>query len=145
MKTTVNKWFEVKVKYGITGDDGKKVSVSESLLIDAVSWTEAESKTIKKYGKGNFCSDNINGIARSNVKETILSGDAERYFKAKICIKNVDEESGKEKKKNIIYLVQADDMENARMIMDGYINFNIDNAEISQLTETNIVDVIQHN
>ena len=37
-------WFEVKVKYVKVGEDGREKKVSELYLLNAVSFTEAESR-----------------------------------------------------------------------------------------------------
>lgn len=37
-------WFECKIKYTKVTEDGKEKKVSEMYLLDAVSYTEAESR-----------------------------------------------------------------------------------------------------
>ena len=37
-------WFEAKVKYVKVGEDGKEKKMSELYLLDAMSYTEAESR-----------------------------------------------------------------------------------------------------
>ena len=39
-------WFECKVKYGKTLDTGIQKTVTESFLVDALSFTEAEGRII---------------------------------------------------------------------------------------------------
>ena len=40
-------WFEVKVKYTKVDEDGRQRKVSKLYLLDAVSFTEAESRIIE--------------------------------------------------------------------------------------------------
>ena len=42
-KMTAN-WFEAKVKYMKVNEDGREKKVNEAYLLDAMSYTEAESR-----------------------------------------------------------------------------------------------------
>jgi hypothetical protein len=46
-------WFEAKVKYVKVGEDGKEKKMSELYLLDAMSYTEAESR-ITENDSGRF-------------------------------------------------------------------------------------------
>jgi len=41
-------WFECKIKYEKTADDGNIVKVNQGYLIDALSFTEAEARIIEE-------------------------------------------------------------------------------------------------
>ena len=47
----MNEWFECKVKYERTMDDGKVKKVNEPYLVDALSFTEAEERIIENAGQ----------------------------------------------------------------------------------------------
>lgn len=50
-------WFECKIKYTKVTEDGKEKKVSEMYLLDAVSYTEAESRITEAlafYDSGRF-------------------------------------------------------------------------------------------
>ena len=44
----MNKWFECKVKYDKTMENGLVKKVSEPYLVDAISFTEAEKRFIEE-------------------------------------------------------------------------------------------------
>ena len=46
-------WFEVKVKYTKVDENGRQRKVSELYLLDAVSFTEAESRIIEELRRDN--------------------------------------------------------------------------------------------
>ena len=48
MKSKVSKFFEVKVQYQKMQDDGKEKKVSEQYVVEAFSFTEAESRIIEE-------------------------------------------------------------------------------------------------
>ena len=50
-------WFEAKVKYVKVGEDGKEKKMSELYLLDAMSYTEAESRiteNLREMIQGDF-------------------------------------------------------------------------------------------
>ena len=58
-------WFECKVKYVKIDDDGRERKVSEVYLVDAVSFTDAETRIIQQMEtmvRGEFMVDNIKKI-----------------------------------------------------------------------------------
>ena len=66
-------WFEVKVKYVKVDQDGRERKVSEVYLIDAVSFTDAEARTIEQMQqiiRGEFHIDNIK---KSNISRNLSS------------------------------------------------------------------------
>ena len=46
MRSRTSTWFETKVKYQKTMEDGSEKVVSEAYVVDALSFTEAESAII---------------------------------------------------------------------------------------------------
>ena len=93
-------WFEAKVKYVKVGEDGKEKKMSELYLLDAMSYTEAESRiteNLREMIQGDFY---IVGLKKSNITELVESNDGndDKWFKAKVAIIDADQISGKEKK-----------------------------------------------
>lgn len=63
-------WFECKVRYGKTMDDGKDKNVNELYLVDALNFTEAENRIIEEmrpFARGEL---KILAIKRTNYEET---------------------------------------------------------------------------
>ena len=44
----MNNWFECKVSFDKTGEDGLIKKVTEPYLVDAMSFTEAESRIVEE-------------------------------------------------------------------------------------------------
>ena len=44
MRSKASIWFETKVRYDKTMDDGREKKVTEVFVVDALSFTEAETK-----------------------------------------------------------------------------------------------------
>lgn len=143
MKEKVSVWFEVSVSYKKMMEDGTEKKVTEVVVIDAVSFAEAEKRALKELGslvRGGVDVKNINPAPYKNVFFDEKDGD--KWFKAKLSFISFDESSGKEKRSNTTYLVQANTfaeaLRNIENFMDGgndYVTANI--------SETKILDVYQ--
>ena len=48
MRSRTATWFETKIRYEKTIDDGSQKKVSESYVVDALSFTEAENTIIEE-------------------------------------------------------------------------------------------------
>ena len=143
MKAKVSVWFEVSVSYKKMQDDGTEKKVTEIVTVDAVSFAEAEKRALKEMGsivRGGVDIKNINPAPYKSVFFDEKEGD--KWFKAKLTFLSYDEATGKEKRTNSTYLVQADTfadaLHNVESVMDGnsdYVTANI--------CETKVLDVYQ--
>ena len=65
MRSRTSTWFETKVKYRKTMEDGSEKVVSEAYVVDALSFTEAESAIIDEmsvYVSGEL---KVSGIGKA--------------------------------------------------------------------------------
>ena len=89
-------WFESKVKYMKTSESGSETMVTENFLLDAVSYTDAETRIIRQMQQivrgGEF---SVVDIKKSRIAEVFPYDDGEWWFKATINLVTVDEEAGK--------------------------------------------------
>ena len=139
-------WFEVKVKYTKVCEDGREKKVSELYLLDAVSFTEAESRIIEELREmiqGDFC---IEAIKKSNITELVESNDAndDKWFKAKVAIIDCDSISGKEKRANQYFLVAGSDVDKSLENLQKALSTYVVPFEIVQVGDSNIMDVFPY-
>ena len=76
-------WFESKVRYEKTMENGKVKKVAEPYLVDALSFTEAEARTIEEvtpFISGEFT---IMAMKRAAYSETFLFDNGDRFFKCR--------------------------------------------------------------
>ena len=133
--------FECKVKYTkIDENTGKEKKVTETYLIDAVSFTEAESRLYKEMEmmiSGEFI---VTGIRKANYTDIFPFDDGDRWFKSKVSYVSVDEEAGKEKKVSNQILVLAGDVKDAwDKIHESMKGMTVD-YEINAIAESPILD-----
>ena len=136
-------WFECKVRYEKTLENGMNKKVTEPYLVDALSFTEAEARIIEEvspYISGEFT---IADIKRANYTELFFCEEdsADRWFKCKLTFISLDEKSGAEKKTSSNVLVQAADLRDAVKKLDEGMKGSMRDYFISSMAETAIMDV----
>ena len=140
MKSTINKYFEVKVKLQKTMEDGQQKKVTEQYVVEAATFGEAErriAECLKPYIEGEF---EVTDIKIAGYVQIINDNqDADKFFKAKVSFITLDETTGKEKKTSELYLVQSETLESAESDVKSYLNDG--NSTISSISETAILDV----
>ena len=140
----MNNWFECKVTYEKTLENGTVKKVTEPYLIDALSFTEAEARIIeelKPYISGEFT---IADIKRAKLSELFFNENGDRYFKAKVYFITLDEKSGMEKKTAAQMLIQASDIDEALAELKKGMAGTLADYTIATLAETPIMDVFQY-
>ena len=92
-------WFESKVKYVKVSGSGNEQQVTENFLLDAVSYTDAETRIIRKMHEmvkgGEFT---IVDIKKSRIAEVFPFESGEWWFKATINLVTIDDEAGKDER-----------------------------------------------
>jgi len=142
----MNKWFECKIKYEKTMENGLTKKVSEPYLVDALSCTEAEQRIIEEirpFMSGEF---EITDIKRANYNEVFFcdAESADRWFKCKLSFITIDEKSGAEKKTNSYALVQAGELREAIKYLDEQMKGSMMDYVIAAVTETMLMDVLPY-
>lgn len=137
-------WFECKVTYEKTLENGTVKKVTEPYLIDALSFTEAEARIIeelKPYISGEFT---IADIKRAKLSEMFFNETGDRYFKAKVYFITLDEKSGTEKKTAAQMLIQASDIDEALAELKKGMAGTLADYSVATLAETPIMDVFRY-
>lgn len=138
-------WFESKVKYSKVSQTGKEQMVTESFLLDAVSYTDAETRIIRKMQEmvrgGEF---QIVDIKKSKIAEVFPFENGEWWFKATVNLVTVDEDAGKEKKLRTYYLLMADDIKEALQRLEQSLEFLVIPYVTSAMAVSTIVDVFPY-
>lgn len=137
-------WYECKVKYRKTHESGEQKMTTETYLLDAVSYTEAESRIteeMKAYTSEEFM---ITNIKVANLSEVHPFENSDRWFKVKVALIAFDEQSGKEKKSNIYLLIQANDVKEAFENTEQAMQNTMGDYTIPAITESPILDVFPY-
>ena len=146
MRTRTATWFETKIQYEKTMEDGLQKKVKEQYVVDALSFTEAEKRITEEmssYISGAF---DVADIKKATYKEIFFSDEAtaDRWYKAKVQFITIDEKTEKEKRSNVYYLVQASTLQGALKNVDEVMGGTMIDYAIAAISETNVMDVFEY-
>ncbi|AIY14630.1 MULTISPECIES: DUF4494 domain-containing protein [Cellulophaga] len=140
-------WYECKIKYRKLDEaSGMQKVASEPYLVDAISYTEAESRITEEMAAYLSDSDDIKitNIKVANYSEIHPFENSDRWFKSKVSLIAFDEESGKERKTNMYLLIQANDVKEAYDNTVSVMKGTMGEYSIPAITESPIMDVFPY-
>lgn len=143
MKQISGIWFECKVRYEQTQEDGLEKMVTETYVYKAADFGEAYDKATKDMStfiSGEF---GITAMKIAQYGEVVMQDDRteEKYYRVKVNFIVLDEKTSKEKKVAQYYLVNADSVEKARKYTDTALSQTMADFIIVSVQETMIIDV----
>ena len=143
MKSRVSKFYEVKIQYQEMQEDGKEKKVTEQYVVEALSFTEAESRIIEEmtpYISGEF---DVVSEKIAPYNEIFLSDrtDDDKWFISKVGFITLDERTDKEKKQTFRYLVQAATSELALDYTKEMLSHGMSDYRIDAVQDTPTLDV----
>ena len=146
MKSRVSKYYEVKIQYQKMQEDGREKKVTEQYVVEALSFTEAESRIIEEmtpYISGEF---DVVSEKIAPYNEIFLSDrtDDDKWFISKVGFITLDERTDKEKKQTFRYLVQAATSELALDYTKEMFSHGMSDYCIEAVKDTPILDVFLH-
>lgn len=139
----MNNWFECKVSYEKTLENGLTKKVTEPYVVDAMSYAEAEERIITEmqpFMSGEF---SISGIKEVNFSDIFFndSDAADLWFKCKLSFITLGGRTGVEKRSNCYMLVQATDIRDAIKHLDEQMKGTVGDYIIASVAEAKIMDV----
>lgn len=146
LRSRTSTWFECKVRYEKTKEDGSDKLVNELYVVDALSFTEAEASIIDNmavYVSGELKIANINPANYNEIFFSDIDDDG-LWFKARLAFITIDEKKDKEKRTYVNYLIQAKCIERAKRYVDEVMGKTMIDYELKSLSETKIFDVFEH-
>ncbi|MDE6158179.1 MAG: DUF4494 domain-containing protein [Muribaculaceae bacterium] len=134
-------WFECKVKYEKLQENGASKKVNEPYLVDALSFTEAESRITEEqrpYISGEF---SVSAIKPTKIAEIFWDESGDRWYLVKVAFITIDEKTAAEKRSISQILVQAANFKHALENFEEGMKGTMADYEIVQINETPLMDV----
>jgi hypothetical protein len=146
MRNRTSTWFETRVRYDKTMEDGRDKKVTEQYVVEALSFSEAEKRITEEmshYVSGEF---GVKAIKLAAYSETFFSDidTDDKWFKAKLAFITLDEKTDKEKRTPVTYLVQAASLDKARAYVKEVMEKTLIDYDVISISETNFIDVFEH-
>lgn len=134
-------WFECKVRYDKTMENGLVKKTNESFLVDALSFTEAESRITeerKPFISGEF---EVSAVKRTKISEIFWDDTADKWYLVKVAFITIDEKTAAEKRAISQILVAGSTFRNSLdNFMEG-MKGTMGDFEIVSIAETAYLDV----
>ena len=142
----MSQWIKTLVSFTKRMENGTTKRVTDSYLVDAISFAEAEARIIREvtpYICGEF---SVSAVKNSNVQEIFrdkVQYECEKkWYKAKVAFITLDEKTNSEKRTTAVYMVQAPDFHNAlENFIEGMKKETMEDFVIVGIEETSILDV----
>lgn len=134
-------WFECKVRFDKMMDNGSVKRVTESYLVDALSFTEAEARIIQEqtpYISGEFT---IPSIKKTNIAEIFPDDTADKWWLVKYNLFTIDEKTANERRSPVYVMIQAANQQAATDSFNKGMKGTMADFEIEKVAETKIMDV----
>ena len=138
----MNNYFECKVTFLKTLDNGKEKKVTECYIVNAVSFTDAEAKIIHHVQDVITGLFEVKSIRKYKIAEIVPMGSGDTYFKCKLNFITLDEKSGLEKKTAVNMLVNATTLDDAKFDLVEFMKGTMADYSIEKIEETKIMALI---
>ncbi len=138
-------WFVCKVKYLKIDEQGNAKQITEPYIVDAVSFTDAESRIYKEMEQriagGDFT---IADISRSNFEDIFYYEDSDILYKCKVTYSDLDTKNQKEKKVVKYMLVTANNIKEAYERLEDKLSTMIVPYEVPSIIVSPFVDIFTY-
>lgn len=134
-------FFECKIRFEKTVENGLSKKVTEAYLVDALSFTEAEARIIEEtqpFISGVF---SVVSIKRENISELFPNENGDKWYKVKVNFITLDERTGAEKKIASYMLAQGSDIDQAKATFTEGMKGTMADYEMESIKETKIMDI----
>lgn len=139
------KWFVCSVEVGRTQDDLSIKKETETYLVNAYSFAEAEERIESELLP--YCYPGgleVKSVKAERVVDIFKDEAAEIWYKARLNLITIDEKTGLEKKTKCNVYAKADSLEKAlKVVREGIKDLTV-NWEFFSITETPILDVYKY-
>ena len=146
MRSRTTIWFEAKIRYEKMMEDGCLKKVTETYVIDALSFGEAEKRILEKMGSYVSGEIDVCGLKIAPYKEVFFADSdmADRWYVAKLAFITIDEKTDKEKKTRVCYLVNAGNINAAIKNIEEVMAGTMIDYDTLNVSETQILDVFEY-
>ena len=134
-------YFEVKITFDKTLENGKEKKVAEPYLVDALSFTEAEARIIEEvtpFISGEF---SVEAVGKARISEIFFNEEGDRFFKFKVNYITLNEKTGSEKKTAVKMIAQACTLKKAISVLEEGMKNTMADYSIAEVKETMLMDV----
>ncbi len=143
VRSIIKSFYEVTSKVTRTCEDGMEKVVKDTIVVSAVSFSDAEKKATE-FHEGEAL-EKVCAIKEAAYREYVKRTDITPHFsfyKVTVGIITLNEVTGKEKTTKIAYLVDADSTKEAEDIINKMFDGTVIDYKVISIKETNVTDIV---
>ena len=143
VRSITKSFYEVTSKVTRTCEDGMEKVVKDTIVVSAVSFSDAEKKATEFY-EGEAL-EKVCAIKETPYREYVRRTDITPHFsfyKVTVGMITLNEVTGKEKTTKIAYLVDADSTKEAEDIINKMFDGTVIDYKVISIKETNVTDIV---
>ena len=146
MRSRTAIWFEAKIRYEKMMEDGCLKKVTETYVIDALSFGEAENRILEEMTSYVSGEVEVCALKIAPYKEVFFADSdmADKWYVAKLAFITIDEKTDKEKKTRVCYLVNAGNINAAVKNIEEQMAGTMIDYDTFNVSETQILDVFEY-
>lgn len=134
-------WFECKVAYHKMLENGMQKKVTDTFLVDALSFTEAEARVIEEVTPFVTGELDVASVKKTKISEIFRDDTADKWYLVKVAFITIDEKTAQEKRAISQVLAAGSSFKGSYdNFLQGMANTMAD-YEIVSIAETPILDV----
>ncbi len=134
-------WFECKVSYHKMVENGLMKKVTDTFLVDALSFTEAEARVIEEVTPFVSGQMDVASVKKTKISEIFRDDSADKWYLVKVAFITIDEKTAAEKRAISLILVAGSDFKGAYENFLAGMKGTMGDYEIVSIAETLILDV----
>ena len=146
MRSRTAIWFEAKIRYEKMMEDGCLKKVTETYVVDALSFGEAENRILEEMTSYVSGEVEVCALKIAPYKEIFFadSNMDDKWYVAKLAFITIDEKTDKEKKTRVCYLVNAGNINAAVKNIEEQMAGTMIDYDTFNVSETQILDVFEY-
>ena len=146
MRSRTAIWFEAKIRYEKMMEDGCLKKVTETYVVDALSFGEVEKRILEEMTSYVSGEVEVCALKIAPYKEIFFadSNMDDKWYVAKLAFITIDEKTDKEKKTRVCYLVNAGNINAAVKNIEEQMAGTMIDYDTFNVSETQILDVFEY-
>ena len=143
VRSITKQFYEVTSKVTRTCEDGMEKVVKDTIVVSAVSFSDAEKKATE-FHEGETL-EKVCAIKESAYREYVKRTDIPphfSYYKVTVGMITINEVTGKEKTTKVAYLVDAGSTKEAEDVINKMFGGTVIDYKIISIKETNVTYIV---
>lgn len=144
VRSITKQFYEVTSKVERTSEDDMQKVVKDTIVVSAVSFSDAEKKTTVFYDEVETL-EKVCAIKEAAYREYVKRTDITPHFsfyKVTVGMITINEVTGKEKTTKVAYLVDAGSTKEAEDIINKMFSGTVIDYKIISIKEKNVTDIV---